>query len=105
MLTKPFSGGAQSRLSRFLQSDLWWSLRHDYVALGAGIVLLVVVLLAVFAPWIAPQNPYDLAQLDLLNAELPPFWVEGADPQFLLGTDTQGRDGGRPSCMARACRW
>ncbi len=92
MLTKSLSGARPGRLARFLRSDLWWSLRQDYLAMGAGIVLLAVVLLAVFAPWIAPQNPYDLAQLDLLNAELPPVWVEGSDPQFLLGTDTQGRD-------------
>ena len=92
MLTKPFSGQGRGRLARMLQSDLWWSLRQDYVAMGAGIVLLAVVLLAVFAPLIAPQNPYDLAQLDLLNAELPPRWVAGGEAQFLLGTDTQGRD-------------
>lgn len=92
MLTKPFAGAGEGRLARFLRSDLWWSLRQDYVAMGAGIVLLAVVLLAVFAPWIAPQNPYDLAQLDLLNAELSPVWEAGSDPQFLLGTDTQGRD-------------
>jgi len=92
MLTKPFSTTGQGRFARFLRSDLWWSLRQDYMAMGAGIVLLAVVLLAVFAPWIAPQNPYDLAQLDLLNAELPPVWEAGSDPQFLLGTDTQGRD-------------
>ena len=92
MLTKPFAGAGEGRLARFLRSDLWWSLRQDYVAMGAGIVLLAVVLLALFAPWIAPQNPYDLAQLDLLTAELPPVWEAGSDPQFLLGTDTQGRD-------------
>ncbi|HEY9274008.1 MAG TPA: ABC transporter permease, partial [Achromobacter sp.] len=57
MLTKPFAGSGQGRLARFLRSDLWWSLRQDYVAMGAGIVLLAVVVLAVFAPWIAPQNP------------------------------------------------
>ena len=92
MLTKPVSVASRRRFARFLQSDLWWSLRQDYVAMGAGVILIVVLLLAVFAPWIAPQNPYDLAQLDLLNAELPPVWESGSDPQFLLGTDTQGRD-------------
>ncbi len=92
MLTKPMSNAGRGRLARFFQGDLWWSLRQDPVAMGAGVVLIAVVLLALFAPWIAPQNPYDLAQLDLLNAELPPRWIAGGEAQFLLGTDTQGRD-------------
>lgn len=92
MLTKPVSNAGRGRLARFFQGDLWWSLRQDPVAMGAGVVLIAVVLLALFAPWIAPQNPYDLAQLDLLNAELPPRWIAGGEAQFLLGTDTQGRD-------------
>lgn len=92
MLTKPISGAGRGRLARFFQGDLWWSLRQDPVAMAAGVVLIAVVLLALFAPWIAPQNPYDLAQLDLLNAELPPRWIEGGEAGFLLGTDTQGRD-------------
>ncbi len=92
MLTKPLSNAGRGRQTRFFQGDLWWSLRQDPVAMGAGVVLIAVVLLALFAPWIAPQNPYDLAQLDLLNAELPPRWIAGGEAQFLLGTDTQGRD-------------
>ncbi len=92
MLTNPMSNAGRGRLARFFQGDLWWSLRQDPVAMGAGVVLIAVVLLALFAPWIAPQNPYDLAQLDLLNAELPPRWIAGGEAQFLLGTDTQGRD-------------
>ncbi len=46
----------------------------------------VIAVLAFFAPWIAPQNPYDLAQLDIMNSRLPP------GPEFWLGTDDQGRD-------------
>jgi len=53
----------------------------------AGFVLLcVVIVVALFAPWISPQNPYDLGKLDLLDARLPP------GGQYLLGTDGQGRD-------------
>jgi peptide/nickel transport system permease protein len=58
----------------------------------AALLLGTVALLAAFAPLIAPQDPFDLASLDLLDAELPPFWLEGHDPRFLLGTDAQGRD-------------
>jgi peptide/nickel transport system permease protein len=45
-----------------------------------------------FAPWVAPHDPFDLATLDLANARLPPAWVDGGDWRFVLGTDDQGRD-------------
>ncbi len=51
--------------------------------------LVLLVLVAVFAPHMAPKDP--LAQ-DLFLGRLPPFWVHGADPAFLLGTDSLGRD-------------
>lgn len=63
----------------------------DPIAIGAGIVLLLLVLMAVFAPLIAPQNPYDLLQIDIMDSEMPPSWSPGGDARFLLGTDTQGR--------------
>ena len=47
--------------------------------------------MAVFAPLLAPQNPYDLMQLDIMDSELPPVWTGDGDPRYLLGTDTQGR--------------
>ena len=58
----------------------------------AAILLAVIALAAVLAPLIAPYNPFDLSSLDVLDAELPPWWKEGSDPRFLLGTDAQGRD-------------
>ena len=51
-----------------------------------------IALAAAFAPLIAPQNPFDLASFDVLDASLPPSWLEGSDQRFLLGTDAQGRD-------------
>jgi peptide/nickel transport system permease protein len=58
----------------------------------AALVLGTITVAALLAPWIAPQNPFDLASFDLLDAGLPPVWIEGSDPRFLLGTDAQGRD-------------
>jgi peptide/nickel transport system permease protein len=58
----------------------------------AAIVLGAIVLAAAFAPLIAPQNPFDLASFDVLDASLPPSWLDVSDPRFLLGTDAQGRD-------------
>ena len=63
----------------------------DPVALVSGIVLLFLVLMAVLAPFVAPQNPYDLMQIDIMDSEMPPVWRDGGDPRFLLGTDEQGR--------------
>ena len=50
---------------------------------------MLLAAVAVFAPLIAPQDP--LAQ-DLMNGRLPPVWMAGGDPAFLLGTDSLGRD-------------
>jgi len=61
-------------------------------ALVGAALLLLTLMLAVLAPWIAPQNPYDLSQLDILNAKLSPGQVGVDGLVFLLGTDEQGRD-------------
>ena len=58
----------------------------------AAIVLGLIVGAAIFAPLIAPQKPFDLSSLDVLDSSLPPAWLDGGDPRFLLGTDAQGRD-------------
>ena len=58
----------------------------------AALVAFVCVFCSVFAPWVAPHNPFDLATLELSNALLPPAWSEGGNAAFLLGTDDQGRD-------------
>jgi peptide/nickel transport system permease protein len=77
---------------RIRNSDVWWSFTHSKSAMVAAVLLAVLVLAAVFAPLIAPQNPYDAAQLDMWKAELPPIWEQGSEWPYLLGTDTQGRD-------------
>jgi peptide/nickel transport system permease protein len=64
---------------------------HPGAALAA-IVLSVIAAAAFLAPLIAPQDPFDLASFDVLDAGLPPAWLEDSDPRFLLGTDAQGRD-------------
>jgi peptide/nickel transport system permease protein len=60
----------------------------------AGLVLLVsILLLALLAPLISPQNPYDLGKLDLMDARLPPGSdAMAGDLHYVLGTDGQGRD-------------
>jgi peptide/nickel transport system permease protein len=73
-------------------SDLAYSFRHSPYAIGAALVFLLFVGSAVFAPFVAPHNPFDLSQLDLSNSLKPPMWAAGGDAAFPLGTDDQGRD-------------
>ncbi|WP_274425113.1 ABC transporter permease [Chelativorans sp. YIM 93263] len=80
-----------SRLKNALDSDLIYSLRKSPLTMVAAVVTLVLVLSAVFAPWIAPQNPYDPSSLSIMDSFYPPAWEADGDPRFLLGTDDQGR--------------
>ena len=70
---------------------LWLFTRSPAVMIAA-IVALTIIIGAVFAPWIAPVNPYDLASFSLMDGLLPPVWEEFGSEKFLLGTDDQGRD-------------
>jgi len=58
----------------------------------AAIALLALVLAAVLAPWIAPQNPYDLASITILDGRMPPGSTGIYGDYYILGTDVQGRD-------------
>ena len=62
------------------------------MAIVAAVIAFICVFCAVFAPWVAPHNPFDLSTLELGNARLPPAWSPDGSPAFLLGTDDQGRD-------------
>ena len=79
-------------LQRFFDGDVWHSFRSSPVAMGAAVVAFVCVFCALFANWVAPHNPFDLATLELADARTPPVGFEGANPKYLLGTDDQGRD-------------
>ena len=78
--------------ARLWDSDVGYSFRKSPVAVGAAMVAFVCVFCAVFAGWVAPHNPFDLATLDLADARLPPAWTAEGSRKFLLGTDDQGRD-------------
>ncbi|PMR70661.1 ABC transporter permease [Halomonas heilongjiangensis] len=83
---------AASRWQRLRDSYLLYSFKRDWGAQLCLAILLALVTMALLAPWLAPTDPYDLAQIDILNSELPPFWIDGADTRYALGTDAQGRD-------------
>jgi peptide/nickel transport system permease protein len=79
-------------LYRLWDSDFSYQFRRSPVAMLASLVVLILLIGAVFAPWLAPHNTLDLATLDLIDARQPPAWIEGGDKRYLLGTDEQGRD-------------
>ena len=64
----------------------------DPVAVFGLVLLTIIMLIAIFAPLISPQNPYDLAQLDVMDSRLPPGTSSPTGGTFWLGTDDQGRD-------------
>ena len=84
--------GIAARVRDAWEGDLAWSFRHSPVAVVSAAVFAVCVVAAVFAPWLAPTNPYDLTTLNLLDALAPPAWQTGGKAGYWLGTDDQGRD-------------
>ncbi len=77
---------------RFRDSDVFYSFKRSPVTIVAAAMTAIFVISALFAPWLAPHQPFDLATIDLLDAFTPPVWEADGDPRFLLGTDDQGRD-------------
>lgn len=75
------------RLNRF-----WMEYRDNRIAVVALVVALLMMAAALAAPWISPQDPYDLASLRLMDARKPPGHVNAEGTTYLLGTDAQGRD-------------
>ncbi len=82
----------RSRRRPVLDNELLEDFLHAPVAVLAAVITLGFFLAALFAPWVAPHDPFDLAAVNLLDALLPPAWLEGGDGRFPLGTDDQGRD-------------
>jgi peptide/nickel transport system permease protein len=89
MRAEPQGAGSFARL---FGSDIWWSFRHTPAAWISALLLALLFAAAFTAPLLAPQNPYDLRQVFIDKAELPPVWKQDGEMPFLLGTDPQGRD-------------
>ena len=84
---KKVDRAAQSPFARIVSDFL-----ANPVAVFGLVLLALVVAAAIFAPLISPQNPYDLAQLDVMDSKLPPGSKSPTGGTFWLGTDDQGRD-------------
>ena len=79
-------------LEKLWQHDLAWSFRRSPVAIVAAVLTIVCVGGALLAPWLSPQDPFNMAALNLNDAFTPPAWDERGNAQYPLGTDNQGRD-------------
>jgi peptide/nickel transport system permease protein len=79
-------------LRRAWDHDLAWSFRRSPVTILAALLTLACVGGALFAPWVAPHNPFDSATLNLSDGFTPPAWTAKGSAKYLLGTDDQGRD-------------
>ncbi len=78
--------------NRFKQSYLLYSFKRDPIAIFSFAGLMVLAVISILAPVIAPYNTYDTATFDIMDAETPPSWMEDGSEMFMLGTDIQGRD-------------
>ena len=79
-------------LKRWWSSDVGYSFRQSPTAIVAALIAFICIFCSVFAGWVSPTNPFDLSQLELSDARLPPAWLEGGSLKYVLGTDDQGRD-------------
>ena len=86
------STNAPGTWARWRDSDIWHSFRSSPMAMAAAAIAALCLFCSLFAPWVSPHNPFDLATLNLSDSRLPPAWVEGGSRNYLLGTDDQGRD-------------
>ncbi|MGL4637070.1 MAG: ABC transporter permease [Beijerinckiaceae bacterium] len=80
-----------SLLARMVDSDIFYSFTRSWLTMVAAAITLLLILSAVFAPWIAPNNPLDLQTLSLMDGSKPPMWYADGEKRFPLGTDQQGR--------------
>jgi peptide/nickel transport system permease protein len=77
---------------RAVESDMFYSFRRSRLTMVAAAVTVLFFLLAISASVLAVQNPFDPAQLQLMNSRIAPLWTADGQSPFLLGTDEQGRD-------------
>ena len=82
----------RSFLRRVWDSDVFYSFRRSPVTILAALVTLLLVGASVFAPWIAPYDPFNPASLNLMDGFTPPMSSSMSGNYFLFGSDHQGRD-------------
>jgi peptide/nickel transport system permease protein len=83
--------GGGSSFAKFFDSDIWHSFKRSWVTIIAFVVVVLMIGSAFGAPWIAPNDPFNLASISLLDGGKPPMWMPDGELRFPLGTDQQGR--------------
>ncbi len=81
---------AWRRLAR--ENELLYLFLNSRVAQIAALIALLSVGGAALAPVLSPTDPYNIANIDIMDSLMPPAWSDGSDDRFLIGTDDQGRD-------------
>jgi peptide/nickel transport system permease protein len=84
--------GVADTIRRWRDADLWHSFKRSPVTVVSAVVTLIFILGAVFAPVLAPHDPFDAKTLVLGDAFKPPAWSADGEIKYVLGTDNQGRD-------------
>ena len=77
---------------RIRNSLVYYSFTHNRTAMVSATIVLIYIVLSVLAPIIAPFDPWDQTQFDIMDSEIPPIGSENSDERFILGTDAMGRD-------------
>jgi peptide/nickel transport system permease protein len=90
--TAPHAPVAVGWFRRAIDSDVFYSFRRSRLTMIAAAVTALFFLVAIFAPLLSVQNPFDPAQLQLMNSRIAPLWTADGQSPYLLGTDEQGRD-------------
>lgn len=88
----PAASASDSIWRRLHRSDAWYSFVTSPTTIVAMLATAIIVLAALFAPWIAPHTPFDADSVNLADAFTPPVWAAEGMATYLLGTDGQGRD-------------
>jgi peptide/nickel transport system permease protein len=90
--TEPTMLARRTLWQRVADSDVLHSFRRSKVTMVAAAIVALFFLVAIAAPLLAPQDPFDPAQIELINSRISPLWTADGQSPFLLGTDEQGRD-------------
>jgi peptide/nickel transport system permease protein len=86
------SSAPDPALKRFLASEFAHNWRRNGSAIAGTAIILFFAAMVILGPSLVAQNPYDVRQLELMDAFKPPVWLDGGAAQYWLGTDQQGRD-------------
>lgn len=78
--------------ARAIDSDIWHSFKQSRLTMAAAVIAGLLIMMALFAPLLSSQDPFDPRQLELINSRISPLWTADGQRPFLFGTDEQGRD-------------